>query len=275
MKKGSAAYSNKIEELLDVLHADVWSSKEIVQMDLSDVKNQYGSEISDALTLELNILRRSQVTNPLKGLAIFFNGPPSSGKDFASEKLIEYLDGTDKGMHNEFKDMIFQLVILATGITRERFFELYNNRETKEVQTPELWGYSPRGIMIAMSEKGMKPVFGDKYFGERAARGIDANVGAVFSDSGFAEELYPIAEKLGPSNMFIVRVHRLDDNGNPLTYEGDSRTYLDPESCPEGVNFIDLDNNGSIYDLVSSVWNWVRSIKHTDDDYLTGTFHKL
>lgn len=187
--------------------------------------------------------------NPLAGKAILLNGPMGSGKDYAADILAESL-GCYK---HEFKSTIFNIALAITGLSRKDFFTLYNDRDIKENPNPKFFGMSPREMMIWISEDVCKPKFGEQYFGKPAAYGVDLEVGAVFPDSGFSEEVYPIAERIGADNVYVVRFTR---NGEKFN-EKDSRGFLQEKDCPTGVKFINLTNDGCINDFVNTISDWV------------------
>lgn len=167
---------------------------------------------------------------------IVFNGPPSSGKDEICKMLLEEGDSI---YHKIFKEHLFQCVFVLFAINPERFMELYDNRDTKELPTEELRGYSPRSAMIFVSETVIKPNFGKDYFGIETAKNLESGLN-VFSDGGFEEELNPVYEKC-QGQMMIVQVHREGYNFN-----SDSRKYV--ESFKD-VPILKLYNNGTLEEL--------------------------
>ena len=204
--------------------------------------------------------------NDLKGKIILLNSPPDSGKDLAAN-CIKELTGAK---HCEFKSTLFGVAKGVTGLSHEDFFTIYNDRDKKEQPQPEFFGLSPREMMIWISEDVCKPKFGKLFFGKAAANQIDIEKGAVFSDSGFPDEVFPIADKYGAENIYVVRFNRHGSG-----FGNDSRDYLQPEDCPEGVNFIDLKNDGNtIEPFVRQILLDIRSMQY-DRKYLEQTFHAL
>lgn len=186
---------------------------------------------------------------PLAGKVILLNAPANTGKDFAANKLCSALGAG----HNEFKSTIYNIAMAITGLSSERFFEIYNDRTKKETPQPEFFGKSPREMMIWISESVCKPEFGQQYFGKAAAASVIEECGGVFSDSGFPEEVFPLAERFGAENIYVVRFTR-----NGAKFEAnDSRNFLKAEDCPEGVNFLDLKNDGHIHDFVNAITCWI------------------
>ena len=204
--------------------------------------------------------------NDLKGKILLLNSPPDSGKDLAAN-CIKELTGAK---HCEFKSTLFGVAKGITGLSHEDFFTIYNDRDKKEQPQPEFFGLSPREMMIWISEDVCKPKFGKLFFGKAAANQIDIEKGSVFSDSGFPDEVFPIADKYGAENIYVVRFNRHSSG-----FGNDSRDYLQPEDCPEGVNFIDLKNDGNtIEPFVRQILLDIRSMQY-DREYLEQTFHAL
>lgn len=202
----------------------------------------------------------------LKGKTILLNSPPDSGKDITATALKE-LTGVK---HCEFKSTLFSVAKGITGLSHEDFFKIYNDREKKEEPQEEFFGMSPREMMIWISEDICKPKFGKLFFGKAAANQVNIETGSVFSDSGFPDEVFPIADKFGAENIYVVRFNR-----HGSSFGNDSRDYLQPEDCPDGVNFIDLKNDGdTIEPFVNQILQEIRSIQY-DKEYLEQTFHAL
>lgn len=204
--------------------------------------------------------------NDLKGKILLLNSPPDSGKDLAAT-CIKELTGAK---HCEFKSTLFSVAKGVTGLSHEEFFTIYNDRDKKEQPQPEFFGLSPREMMIWISEDVCKPKFGNLFFGKAAANQVDIEKGSVFSDSGFPDEVFPIADKYGAENIYVVRFNRHGSG-----FGNDSRDYLQLEDCPEGVNFIDLKNDGdTIESFVRQILLDIRSIQ-SNREHLEQTFHAL
>lgn len=175
---------------------------------------------------------------------ILLCAPPFSGKDVTAE----YLCRKYGWRHAEFKDKLFQLTKDLFCVSENDWLELYK-RENKEKPTSLLGDRSPREALILVSERVVKPLFNDHYFGTAAARKIsqvwrDYNIPFVFSDSGFVSEVQPLIELAGKENIMIVRIHRPG-----CTFKGDSRNYIHID----GIHSVDIENNSSVDDLFNKV----------------------
>ena len=162
----------------------------------------------------------------MKTTVVLLNGPPLSGKDSGADHLVDFFRPCG-AVKREFKQKLFDLVMLIYSIKPERFWQIYNDRALKEKPLPEFEGLSIRQAMIKVSEEVIKPNYGKQYFGVAAARELQEGVLNIFSDSGFVEEIEPIVEKVGAENIFLIRVYK-----EGCKFLGDSRNYLPPECLP-------------------------------------------
>lgn len=166
-------------------------------------------------------------------MIILLNGPAGSGKDTLAALLLEQGHVQAKA---QFKEPMFDIALAASGIGPDAWWGRYNNRESKERPWGLLGGMSCREFMIHISEKFIKPVFGDDYFGNQLAIKYinrDPHVtDMVVSDSGFQSELDALGRTLGESEVLIVRLWR-----EGYTFEGDSRSYINANS---GNHVIDV-----------------------------------
>lgn len=157
-------------------------------------------------------------------MIILLNGPAGSGKDTLAAMLKEI--GTVQAVLY-FKEPMFNIAITASGINAVDWFERYNNRDTKEQPWDLLNGATCREFMIHISEKFIKPIFGDTFFGKQLALKYKNLPEYVFdvavSDSGFDSELAALSEDVGADKIFIVRLHR-----EGYSFDGDSRSYVTP-----------------------------------------------
>lgn len=149
---------------------------------------------------------------------IILNGPPGVGKDTIAKELSFWFNSQVISM----KEPMFAIVRDILGHdTFIQFMLKYNDRDQKEKPQYFLGGKSPRQIMIWISEEVIKPVFGDRHFGNLAAEKVDKMQGCkiVFSDGGFPSEIIPLIEY--GHDVHLVRLHR-----EGYSFEGDSRNYI-------------------------------------------------
>jgi len=187
---------------------------------------------------------------------ILMNGPLLCGKNIAVDHLKKSYDLTDR----RCKDRLFQMMWQFFDTSEERFWELYNNRDLKEVpvldyqvSTGAYYALSQRiddlpdmdevncclscrNAMIYISEIVCKPTFGRTYFGQYRADKIQRDELAIDDSCGFAEELPPVIEKLGQDNILLIRVKGRG------SFQGDSREYI-----PDGV----IEHTVDIYNIYS------------------------
>lgn len=148
---------------------------------------------------------------------IILNGPPGCGKDAIAKRLVELMPTF---AHHEVKHRLVELAVCMSGLTYDGW-QYLQQREFKEKPTPVLGGLSPRGFLIHISENVMKPLYGNRYFGDAAAARVAASSAKtiVFSDGGFAEEVAALSQV---GYVHLIHIHR-----EGYTFSGDSRSYLD------------------------------------------------
>lgn len=191
----------------------------------------------------------SYMVGKLAGKVILLNAPINCGKDYAANILCKMFGSK----HMEFKQTMFNIAMAITGLDKENFFKIYNDRIFKEKPHKSFLGLSPRNLMIWISEEVCKPKFGKEYFGVPAAMNLSLSKGSIFSDSGFPEEVAPITRAVGPENTYVVRFTR----DNTIFESNDSRKFLKESECPKGVKFLDIENDGDIYEFCNEIASWV------------------
>lgn len=168
---------------------------------------------------------------------IFLQGPPGCGKDTIASLLHE-LGGY---MPHKFA----QPIIDAMYGMFPKFFNPGNGLPSRSIEDFKKHNFAPflnqfnkgeapdivtgRDIMIAWSEKFMKPLFGDKVFGTLADIKVfprDEDLITIpsyricFSDSGFESESVPLLASCPHNLCAIIQVYRPGHN-----YSSDSRSY--------------------------------------------------
>lgn len=195
-----------------------------------------------------------------KPYVVFLNGPPGSGKDYAAETLLEVNDIT--ASLYKFADPLKEVAEALLEVDRKWI-------ETNKNALLPMYGVTLRQMLIDISEKWMKPCYGNDIFGrittERMAEEIQLtdesgepqNDIFVISDSGFDKEAHVVLKLFGNENALLIRLHR---DGH--TFEGDSRSYIDLDD----VRTVDLNNDGtSAFNkkLVKVVKDWIKE-RETD-----------
>jgi len=180
---------------------------------------------------------------------ILFNGPPSSGKDFAANFVKNNFDGvrTDK-----FARILKNRTHSLYGF-HWREWDYYE--DCKEVPNDDFFGLTPRQAYIKVSETYFKPIHGKRIFGEMLLRDIkDRKFDVlVISDSGFVEEAEVLMEEYGTENIMLVRVIREGHD-----FSSDSRSYLELPGAQINVTMVNegtADFTDRLYDLVFQFLN--------------------
>lgn len=202
---------------------------------------------------------------------ILLNSPPNSGKTV----LTQHLKAKYGLQEARCKDKLFTLTYELFNVSREKFFEMYEDRQQKEAPnslfaipigeayklstrlnkrelTERVWeahrSGSPRTnltlreAMIYVSEMVAKPIFGKDYFGKCRAESLqDGNNYIDDSCFGTIDEVNPAIMKLGMDNILLIRIYGRG------TFEGDSRDYI-----PDGVikNTVDIQNDGTLEEFL-------------------------
>lgn len=167
---------------------------------------------------------------------IFLNGAPRAGKDCCASAIVkEYHSAHRLG----FADHLKRATHAAYGMFDVPAFYFEN---VKDQPNDLFLGLSPRQAYIKHSESYMKPIHGDKVFGDLWLRGAQAlpspEIIAV-PDSGFAPEAEPGINWVGPDNCMLIRVRR-----DGCDFSNDSRSHID---LP--VHTVEIWNNSTLADL--------------------------
>lgn len=210
-------------------------------------------------------------------ILVNLNGPAGCGKDALCGEIEQYVNTPGyEVIHMEFKELLFDIAIRSSGVSRKLWFALYE-REYKERPCPYLQingeNVSPRDWMIHCSENIMKPTFGNDVFGKAFAaklqklkdetpEGIKRIV--VVSDGGFIEESIPVVEVVGPDNYFLCRIHRIKPDGSAYNFDGDSRRYISTDEFPADLRPHETDilnEEGDLRGTVVKIFDFVQDIK--------------
>lgn len=212
-------------------------------------------------------------------ILILLNGPKGCGKTAVTDDYL--VSKLDDSYVYRCKDKLYDLVPEFFCITEERFFEIYEDRELKEVPMPEfnvtvdaflelcdgltythkevsarispLKDYidlTVREAMIYVSEVVCKPTFGKQYFGMALAARIQGDETYIIDDSvGFNDEIPPLVEKVGAENIILVKIVR----DGVESFDGDSRNWID---IP-GAAVLKTDNDGTLDELSDKIVDFV------------------
>ena len=163
----------------------------------------------------------------MKNKILLLNSPSGGGKDTLGFEFAKNLGCVTRA----FKESLYEIAYPMTKCNGYgSFLHHCTDRELKETPSDLFRGYSPRGFLIHVSEDIIKPAFGQDFFGVKAAESIseeDFEKGVVFTDGGFIEEVYPLIEKFGGDNVYIIQFCGQGKN----SFEGDSRNWIDTDDC--------------------------------------------
>ena len=219
---------------------------------------------------------------------ILFNSPKNVGKS----KAIEYLKSKGVNLISaECKEPLHNLTMTLFGVNPERYWEIYNTRDLKEVPLPEfrvtlegeesydlheligrelpsIWvkhgtgstcyrELSIREAMIYVSEVVVKPRWGEDWFGKERVRKIKKFESVVeVGELNFCDDSCAFVDELTPLIEYLgqenILLMRIHRDG--FTFEGDSRNYI-----PDGVitNTVDIYNNGTEQEYFDKVYQEV------------------
>ncbi len=182
---------------------------------------------------------------------VVLNGPPRSGKDTIADWFEEHTYSTSVS----FKYKLMKIALEVSGVNGKAWYDRYTAEHSKGFSGEPVWwkdipwdrlgGKSEREYLIWLSEDVVKPVHGERYFGEELKRYIKVDDDAIYfaSDGGFVEELMPFIE----DDDFDVYIIRLSREG--CTFDGDSRNYL-PDNL---AKTLDVENNGTILEVAAKI----------------------
>lgn len=176
---------------------------------------------------------------------VCFNGPPESGKDTCAE-ILENIVGARHSIPTKLESLsmpLRQIAYTMTGYQGELDGPDY--ARFKKTLFPAL-GPDGRHIMIDISEKFLKPVYGEEVMANLLlTRNMLFDGLLLVRDSGFQVEVNPLIRAFGTQNVYIVRVRRPGK-----TFEGDSREWVNHHDV--GMS-MDLDNHGDLDNLHTEV----------------------
>lgn len=173
---------------------------------------------------------------------VLLNGPAGSGKDTAADLLKKEFSG-------HIVKFAAPLKAAAAGLCfngNRAMFDEFDLDQAKKVEPrPEFFGVSCRQVQIDISEKFIKPVYGEDAFGKICAQRIIqmSNLGEdgpfFVSDSGFVPEAEVLIRAFGPESVSLIRILRPGHD-----FSGDSRGYV--QLAHLGIKEFDVLNDGDL-----------------------------
>lgn len=169
-------------------------------------------------------------------LYLLFNGPPRSGKSTMARSIAAGMPDSRVstiGFSYHLKRFVHGIYLGRQGWDLDPDAFDANKNDPQEL----LGGMSWRQAYIHYSEKVIKPLHGEEWFGEmlvREAMKDDPDVVAV-PDSGFRKEGERVVREVGPENVLLLRMHRTG-----CDFPCDSRSYISLADL--GVATYDVEN---------------------------------
>lgn len=154
-------------------------------------------------------------------MIIILNGPPGSGKDTIANYFVDHHEDY---ITDSFKSALYFETVAYFGLNLEQFTERHSNRKLKEIPYHFYKGVllSTREMLIHVSEKIIKPFFGQDHFGRmKGSEWLSSSKDIIISDGGFVDETNAVCDKVGFENVLIVRLVR-----EGYDFSGDSRDYI-------------------------------------------------
>ena len=159
---------------------------------------------------------------------IIFNGPPDSGKDFASEAVRSFVQihaPWMKPTHMKFSEPLKKGAHYLYAAFHGWDYYDGDGRRDKNNPTGDFLGLSPRQAYIEMFN-ALERLHGPEALGYIARKRIvrnSFNGVVVFSDGGRLPDLAPLIEHVGEKNVLVVELHP-----TPVG-EWDNRKYVGDE----------------------------------------------
>lgn len=194
---------------------------------------------------------------------VILNAPPRAGKDSLAEYLrVQQYNDSALSMCNthtsvySFKRYPMQLIdkiIDIAGISHDEWEERYYS-DLKDFPWVKLGGISQRDFITKVCEEWIKPVFGDKVFGNAARETVLDRLNSslvdryhseliVFTDGGFIEEVEPLINKSVKNNKFNVVIAQWGAVDTEYGMFGDKRIKFKESDFKGNVEFLLLPFN--------------------------------
>ena len=181
---------------------------------------------------------------------LLLNGPPRAGKDTIGEIVANLTEARIYKFAEALKVATHALFYALHGdlspSTLVHAMQMNAFESRKDKPSPRFYGLTPRQGYIGVSEKLLKPLFGERFFGEVLSDHIERDVPehAVITDSGFASEAKVLIEDFGTANVSMIQVMR-----DGCDFSEDSRDWV---NIPEIQTFL-VRNHRTIQDLRNDI----------------------
>lgn len=187
-----------------------------------------------------------------------FNGPPRSGKDTMARMLAEHMDsqGVKLPVREVGLSMPLRRIAYSMVGWEGRHLEGPDYEDFK-VTHFSAFGKTGRELMIDVSEKFLKPSYGQAIMAKLLIQGLGNLPGVVLvRDTGFKVEAETLSDFVGANNFFTAQVHR-----KGCSFDGDSREWVQSKHCVEYRNWGSLDDlrteAGRLYGWLVNQMGWI------------------
>lgn len=194
---------------------------------------------------------------------IGLNGPPRSGKDTMADLLIRELDDktTQPVIRIPLSMPMRQMTFGALGMS----YSVQTYERIKDQPIAALNGSTLRQFMIDVSEKFMKPTYGQRIWLRLLVEALplvrQSGPGIlIIPDIGFQHEIDFLSEYFGPHNVALIQMRR---EGH--TFQGDSREYVE---SPNQFTFT-IHNNHDMENLTAAASHIIRNLQKPDRGFGT------
>ena len=186
-------------------------------------------------------------------MIILLNGPPGCGKDTIAKIIKKKIGSKDYKMSRPIKQAFGALF----GLQGELLHEMIEG-EFKDVAQWKDSQYTPRDVLINLSEDFMKPRFGKDIFGQSAVNFLQrlSFTHLTISDTGFNAEVPPICQWYGYHKVKAILIDRKG-------CKWDSRERIDVTAL--GIDGYILNNAHDLDMLDAQVHRVLRKWELVDD----------
>lgn len=152
---------------------------------------------------------------------VAFNGPPQCGKDTLASLVADVLDEEGSAVSVQLESLSYPIRKIAYAMTGSEDLGL-EGPDYEEFKTTHHFPYGVTGrqLMIDISERFLKPVYGEFVFPRLLMKRAEANL-VLVRDAGFQAEVNYLSHRLYRGCLHVVQVTR-----EGYTFQGDSRQYV-------------------------------------------------